>query len=64
MVERHRMPHLMILNIDQTLLKYVCIANFTVAEKGETSVTVEGSNDKRCITAIFGIGLNNNFLNI
>ena len=35
-----------------------------LAEKGETSVTMEGSSDKRCKknTPIFGISLNTNFL--
>ena len=64
MVERHNIPHSMILNIDQTPLKYVSVGNFTLAEKGEKCVTLEGSNDKRCMTATFGISFSNNFLPI
>lgn len=54
----------MIVNIDKTQLKYVSVEYFTLAEKGEASVTMEESNNKRCITAIFGICLNSIFLPI
>ena len=62
MVERHCIPHSVILNIDQTPLKYVSVGNFTLDKKEAKSVSVEGSNNKRCIIATFGISLNNNFL--
>lgn len=54
----------MIVNIDKTQLKYVSVGYLTLAEKGETSVIMEESNNKRCITAIFGICLNSSFLPI
>ena len=38
MIEKHDIPHSMIINIDQTPLKYVPTANFTLAEKGAKSV--------------------------
>ena len=40
------------LNLDQTPLKYVSVGSEIMAEKESTNVTVtvEGSNDKRCIT--------------
>ena len=56
------MVAVMILNIDQTPLKYVSIGSFTLTKKGAKSLTMEGSNDKRCITATCGLNLNNNFL--
>ena len=51
----------MIINIDQTLLKYVPTGNFTLAAKGSTTVTVEGGSDKRCITGTFGVTFTNKF---
>lgn len=56
--------HSIILNIDQTTLKYVFVGNFTLARKVAKPVTVEENNNKRCITATFGIRLNINFLPI
>ena len=53
-VERHNILHLMILNIDQTPLKYVSVENFNLTEKKTTSVTMDGSNVR--------IILYNNFL--
>ena len=61
MVERHNIPNRMILNIDKTPPKYVSVGNFTLAEKAETSVTVEETNYKRCIKGMFRICLNTNF---
>ena len=52
----------MIINIDQTPLKYVPTGNFTLAEKGAKSVIMEGGSDKRCITGTFGVTFNNKFL--
>ena len=56
--------HSIILNIDRALLKYVFVRNFTLARKVAKPVTVEENDDKRCITATFGILLNINFLPI
>ena len=42
-------PHSMVINNDQKHLKYVSVGNFTLAQKGSSSVTVEGVNDKRYI---------------
>ena len=62
MIEKHNIPGSMIINIDQTPLKYVPTSNFTLAEKGATSVTMEGRSDKRCITGTFSITFRNEFL--
>ena len=54
----------MIISSDQTPLKYVSTANYTLAEKGSKTVTLEGGNDKRTITGTFGITFTNKFLPI
>ena len=52
-IEKHKIPPALIINIDQTPLKYVPVGNETLAPKGETSVMIEGSADKRSITGTF-----------
>ena len=64
LIEEHDIPCSMIINIDQTPLKYVPTGNFTLAAKGSTTVTTEGESDKRCITGTFGITFTNKFLPI
>ena len=61
-VEKHNIPSKLILNIDQTPLKYVPFGNETLAPRGETSVTIEGSSDKRSVTGTFAISLHGDFL--
>ena len=55
MIETHNIPHSMITNIDQIPLRYLTVGNFTLTEKGGKSVVIEGNNNKRCITGMFGI---------
>ena len=64
LIEEHDIPCSMIINIDQTPLKYVPTGNFTLAAKRSTTVTMEGGSDKRCITGTFGITFTNKFLPI
>ena len=61
-VEKNNIPPELILNIDQTPLKYVLVGNETLAPRGETSVTIEGSSDKRSITGTLAISLHGDFL--
>ena len=61
-VEKHNIPPRLILNIDQTPLKYVPVGNETLAPRGGTSVTIEGSSDKRSISGTFAISLHGDFL--
>ena len=61
-VEKHNVPPELILNIDQTPLKYVPVGNETLAPRGDTSVTIEGSSDKRSVTGTFAISLHRDFL--
>ena len=61
-VEKYKIPPSLILNLDQTPLKYVPVGNETMALGGAKSVTIEGSSDKRCITGTFAITMDNEFL--
>ena len=61
-VEKHNIPPELILNIDQTPLKYVPVGNETLTPRGETSVTIEGSSYKHSMTGTFAISLHRDFL--
>ena len=61
-VERYKISLSLILNLDQTPLKYVFVANETMALCGAKSVTTEGSSDKLCITEKFAITMHGEFL--
>ena len=61
-VEKYKIPPALIINFDQTPLKYVPVGNETLAKKGAQSVTIDGSSDKRSITGTFGISLTRDFL--
>ena len=61
-VESNNIPDAMILNLDQTPSKFVPSASTTLAARGEKSIPVAGSSDKRAITATFTISHDGNFL--
>lgn len=61
-MEQFDIPPSLILNLDQTPLKYAPVSNETMAKQGSTSVTIEGSDDKRMITGTFAITLSGKFL--
>lgn len=52
----------MILNLNQTPLKYVPCGNTTLAQKSSNAVLVNGVSDKWMITGAFTINLHNQFL--
>ena len=52
------------MNLDHTPLKYAPVGDETMAEKISNDVTVEGSDDKQCITATFAISVDGEFLPI
>ena len=56
------MPLGLIINLEQTLLKYVPVLHHTITKKGANSVSVTVSADKRYITGTFLINLAGNFL--
>ena len=62
LVDDHNIPDSLILNLDQTKLKYIPSANHTLAKKGSKSIGIAGSNDKRCITGTFTVSLKGGFL--
>lgn len=62
--EKFDIPSSLILNLDQTPLKYAPVSNMTMAEKGSKSVVIEGAEDKRMITGTFAITLSGKFLPI
>ena len=61
-VEKYDISSALVVNIDQTLLKYVPVSNEIMTAKGEHSVTIEGSADKRSTTRTFAISFDGNFL--
>ena len=60
-VDDHNFPDSLILNLDQTKLKYIPSANHTLAKKGSKSMGITGSGDKRCITGTFTVSLKGGF---
>ena len=52
----------MVLNLDQTPLKYVPIGNTTLAKRSTSTVSIKGVADKRMITGTFTISLDGKFL--
>ena len=61
-VEKHNIPHSLIINADQTPWKYVPVGRSTSAEKNVKDVPISGSADKRSITATFAEILDGSFL--
>ena len=61
-VEKYKIPHSLIMNLDQTPLKYIPAMNHTMAKQNSKSVSIAGSSDKRSITGTFTITLNGHFL--
>ena len=63
-IETNKIPESVVLNIDQTPLKYVPCGKTTMAEKSSRTVPINGVSDKRMITATFTISLDGKFLPI
>ena len=57
-------PNDMILNWDQTAIKYIPVSNWTMATEGSKRIELIGQDDKRQITATFAGSLTGNFLPI
>ena len=60
-VEENKIPQTLIMNLDQTPLKYVPVSHHTMAKSRVKSVSIAGSCDKRCITGTFVITLEGEF---
>ena len=54
-VEMEEIPSDMIINWDQTAIKYVPVSNWMMANEGSRRVEVVAACNKRQITAVFGI---------
>ena len=63
-VEKFKISPSLILNLDQTPLRYIPASQETMAPRGSTAVTIEGSNDERIITGTFAIIFFGKFLPI
>ena len=61
-VALEEIPPELIINFDQTGLKYVPVGDWTMAKKGSKSVPISGLGDKRQITAVFAGTLSGMFL--
>ena len=63
-VDKYNIPDSLIINIDQTPTKYVPVSRSTLAKKNSKAikVAIEGTSDKRSITATFSITFNGKFL--
>ena len=61
-VENYEIPHSLIMNLDQTPLKYIPAMNHTMAKQNSKSVSIAGSSDKCSIIGTFTITLNGHFL--
>ena len=59
-VEKYEAPHLLIMNFDQTPLKYIPAMNHAVAKQNSKSVSIARSSEQR--SSIFTITLNGHFL--
>ena len=57
LIETHNIPKSMVLNLDQTLLKYVPRGTATFTQKSSSTVPIKGVSDKRMITETFTISL-------
>ena len=61
-VEENKIPQNLIMNLDQTPLKYVPVSYHTMAKKGVKLVSIAVCSDKRCITGTFVITVERYFL--
>ena len=61
-VKKYEIHHSLIINLDQTPLKYIPAMNHTMAKQNSKSVSIAGSSDKRSITGTFTITLYHHFL--
>ena len=61
-VEKYKIPNSMILNLDQTSLKYTPCSRQTLPPKNSKHVAISGKSNKKAITGTFVITLNGHCL--
>ena len=62
LVDEHNIPPSLILNFDQTPLKYAPVASQTLAQRWAKHVSISGLSYRQALTATFGITHSNVFL--
>ena len=62
LIETHKIPKSIVLNLDQTPQKYIPCGKTTLAKQNTNSVPVRGVSDKRVIAATFINNLDGKFL--
>ena len=62
LIETHKIPKSMVLNLDQTPLKYIPCGKTTPAKQNTNSVPVRGVSEKQVIAATFTNTLDGKFL--
>ena len=63
-VQAHKIPPQLIINIDQTPLPFVLVSKYTMNKKGDKRVSILGTNDYRQITGTFAVAMAGTFLPI
>ena len=63
-VEMAEIPKDLVVNWDQTAIKYVPVSEWTMEKVGSKHVEISGLQDKRQITAVFAGSLSGEFLSI
>ena len=61
-MERHPIPLPLVMDFDQTPLKYAPVGDQTLSRKGSKHVAIKGQSFKQAITATFGITFSDKFL--
>ena len=62
LIEIEEIPSSLIINWDQTAIKYIPVSTWTMADEGSKRVEIVGADDKRQITAVFAITPSGDFL--
>ena len=62
LIETHKIPRLIVLNLDQTPVQHVPFGKTTLAKQNTSSVPVSSASDKRIVTATFTMTLDGKFL--
>lgn len=62
LIEIEEIPSSLIINWDQTAIKYIPVSTWTMADKGSKRVEIVGADDKRQITSVFAITPSGDFL--
>ena len=62
LIEKYQIPPSMVINIDQTPLKYAQVTNQTLVTKGSKHVAITGRSYRQAIPVTFGVTYENGFL--